>query len=249
MTPAFIVATLAMVVYCLWVRRDTWWSRWEAGATFAIAMEGCALLLLTPWAATELGPPLHALLGQWNVQQLLGWLCLIAGVIGNIYHILVRLTDHAHVWSIMRGHLLVPLGLGVVVALVAFFNTSRRFEPDMFAHLAGDRWLTVIEVTASAMMLYLSGYISRLLLSLRHDHRARTTLVLYLLSMAFGVTACVVAVISGRAGGYAGPAIWACVCLSVMIFAYGLVQSWQAKRAWFTANTSKLRSDRSSGQS
>jgi len=249
MTPAFILATVAMVIYCLWVRRDTWWSRWEAGATFAIAMEGLALLLLTPWAGTELGPTLYELLGRWNAQQVLGLLCLLAGVIGNIYHMLVRLTDPAHVWPIMRKHLLVPVGLSVAVMLVAFFNTDRGSEPDLFATLAGDRWVTTFEVTCSAVLLYLTGYVARLMLSLRHDQRARTTLLLYLAAMTFAVAACLAGIISIVIGRDAGPAIWACVCLSVSIFAYGLARSWQAKRAWFTPNTSTPRTDRQSGRS
>ena len=243
MTPAFIVATLAMVIYCLWVRRDTWWSRWEAGATFAIAMEGMALLLLTPWAGTELGPPLHSLTGLWNVQQLLGWLCLVAGILGNIYHMLVRLTDPAHVWPIMRKHLLVPVGSSVAVVLVAFVKSKRGFEPDMFTLMTGDRWLTVIEVTNGFLVLLLSGYVGRLMLSLRHDHRARTTLLLYLVAMTFAAIACMAAVLSIWIGGHAGTVIWVCVCLSVAIFAYGLARSWQAKRAWFAPTTSARRGD------
>lgn len=241
MTPAFIVATVVMVSYCLWVRRDTWWSRWEAGATFAIAMEGCALLLLTPWAAIELGPTLHSLLGLWNAQQVLGFLCLLAGVIGNVYHMLVRLTDPAHVWPIMRKHLLVPVGLCVAVMLMAFVNTNRGFEPDLFAVLRGDHWVTAFEVTGAAVLLYLTGYIGRLMLSLRHDHRARTTLALFLAAMTFAVAACLVGITSIYIGRDAGPAIWACACLSVMIFAYGLAQSWQAKKAWFASNISAQR--------
>ncbi|WP_409427589.1 hypothetical protein [Mycobacterium sp. SMC-11] len=249
MTPAFILATVAMVIYCLWVRRDTWRSRWEAGATFAIAMEGLALLLLTPWAGTELGPTLYDVLGRWNAQQVLGLLCLLAGVIGNIYHMLVRLTDPAHVWPIMRKHLLVPVGLCVAVMLVAFFNTDRGFEPDLFATLAGDHWVAAFEVTGTVVLLYLTGYVARLMLSLRHDHRARTTLVLYLAAMTFAVAACLAGIISICIDRDAGPAIWACVCLSVSIFAYGLARSWQAKRAWFAPNTSTPRSDRRSGRS
>ncbi|BBY33441.1 hypothetical protein BST33_09635 [Mycolicibacter minnesotensis] len=236
MTTAFIVTTLVMVAYCLWVRRDTWRSRWEAGATFAIAMEGLGLLLLSPWAATELSPPLHTILGLWNTQQVLGWLCLLAGVLGNIYHMLVRLTDPAHVWPIMRRHLLIPVGLSLTVILVAFVNAERGFEPDLFARLTGDPWVTVIEATAAAIVLYLSGYVARLLLSLRHDHRARTTLGMYVAAMGFAVAGCVAAVFSIWTGHYVGPAIWACVCLSVATFAYGLARSWRAKNAWFTAD-------------
>jgi hypothetical protein len=236
MIAGFIVATLAMVLYCLWVRRDTWRTRWEAGATFAIATEGLGLLLLSPWAATQLSPPLHAILGLWNAQQILGWLCLLAGVLGNIYHMLVRLTDPAHVWPIMRRHLLAPVGLSLTVILVAFINAERGFEPDLFARLTGDPWVTVIEATAAAIVLYLSGYVARLLLSLRHDHRGRSTLQLYVVAMIFAVAGCVAAVFSIWTGHYLGPTIWACVCLSVATFAYGLARSWQAKTAWFTAD-------------
>ncbi|OBI07462.1 hypothetical protein A5715_17505 [Mycolicibacter heraklionensis] len=249
MTPAFIVATAVMVTYCLWVRRDTWWSRWEAGATFAIAMEGGSLLLLTPWASDELGPPTYSLLELWNVPQLIGWLGLIAGVMGNIYHMLVRLTDPVHVWPIMRKHLLAPVGLGVTVMLVAFMNSTRGFEPDMFASLDGDWWLTTYEATVSVLVLYLTVYVARLLWALRHDARARTTIVLYATAMTFAMSAVVAGIISVATNGYAGPVIWACACLSVSIFAYGLARSWQAKRAWFSPDSSPPRTHRRSDRS
>lgn len=244
MTPVFITATLAVVIYCLWVRRDTWWSRWEAGATFAIAMEGCALLLLTPWAGHELGPTLYRLVGLWNVQQVLGLFCLLAGVIGNIYHMLVRLTDPAHVWPIMRKHLLMPVGVCVAVMVVAFFNTDRGHEPDMFAVLTGDHWVRAFEAMGSAVLLYLTAYVARLMYSLRHDRRARTTLVLYTAAMTFGLAACAVGIISIYVGGDAGPTIWACVCISMSIFAYGLARSWQAKTAWFAPSTNSAAAKR-----
>ncbi|CAJ1505385.1 hypothetical protein MU0083_003679 [[Mycobacterium] kokjensenii] len=240
-TSAFIAGTLTMVAYCLWVRRDTWWSRWEAGATLAIAMEGLALLLLTPWAGDELGPALHTVTGFWNLQQLVGWLCLLVGVLANVYHMLVRLTDPANVLPIMRKHLLVPLGLGVTVLLVTFAKSERGAVPDMFTTLSGDIWLTVYEATSGAIVLFMSAYVNRLLLALRHDPRAKATLTLYVVAMLFAVAALAVAVISILFGHYAGPAIWACICLSVGVFAYGLTRSWQEKTAWFTANAPVVR--------
>lgn len=234
MTPVFIVTTVALVLYCLWVRRNTWWSRWEAGATLAIAMECLGLLLLTPWAGHELGPALHEYLGLWNLQQLLGVLCLIAGVLANIYHMLVRLTDPAHVRPIMRKHLRVPVGVGVTVMLVTFAKSERGFEPDIFASLSGDRWFTAFEVTVGVTVIFLSSYVARLMLSLRRDPRAWTTLNLYTAAMVFAAAASLVTVFSALSGIYAGPVIWACLCMSVAIFAYGLARSWQAKKAWFS---------------
>ncbi|MEO6793116.1 MAG: hypothetical protein ABI253_04330 [Mycobacterium sp.] len=241
MTSVFLTATLAVIAYSLWVRRDTWWSRWEAAATLAVALEGCSLVLLSPWAGVELGPVLHRWLGMWNVQQLLGSLCLIVAVLANIYHMLVRLADPEQVPLIMRKHLQVPLGLGVVVMLASFTKIDRGHEPDMFAGLTGDGWLTAYEVAICGMVLYVSGYVGRLMLTLRHDPRARTTVNLYLASMLLAVAACVIAIGSIWLGHYAGPAIWALICLSVGIFAYGLARSWQAKTAWFSPNSSTQR--------
>jgi hypothetical protein len=241
MISVFITATLAVIGYSLWVRRHTWWSRWESAATFAIALEGCSLVLLSPWAAAELSPLLHHCLGLWNVQHVVGGLALIVAVIANIYHMLVRLADPDQVRPLMRKHLQVPLGLGVALLLVSFVNIERGHQPDMFAGLTGNAWLTAYEVAACWIVLFLSGYISRLMLLLRHDPRARRTIKLYLVSMVFAVGACLIAVCSIWARGYAGPAIWACICLSVMIFAYGLARSWQAKTAWFSPDTSAPR--------
>ncbi|MGV0627670.1 hypothetical protein [Mycolicibacter minnesotensis] len=234
MTSALIMATLGMVVYCLWVRRDTWWSRWEVGATVAIALEGIALVLLTPWAGHELAPQLHSLVGIWNFQQLIGCLLLMAGVNANIYHMLVRLADPAQVPPIMRKHLAVPMTLGTAVLTVAAAKSNRGFQPDIFAALAGDRWMTVFEVTTTAMLLFLSAYIGRLLWSLRKDPRATTTLTLYLTALVLVMAACTIAGVSAMTGVYAGSTIWACCCLSVITFAYGLARSWQSKQAWFS---------------
>lgn len=234
MIPVFIVITLGVVLYSLWVRRDTWWSRWEAAATFAIAMEGCSLLLLSPWAGDQLGPTLNHHLGVWNAQQLLGSLFLIVAVIANIYHMLVRLADPDQVPPIMRKHLQIPVGVMILAMVTTYAMSARGYQSDMFAGLTGDIWLTAYEVTVCVLVLYLSGYVSRLMLALRNDPRARTTINLYLASMVFAVAACLIGVCSIWARGYAGPAIWACICLSVGIFAYGLARSWQAKQAWFS---------------
>lgn len=233
MSAVFITAALAVVCYCLWVRRDTWWSRWESAATFAIAMEGCALLLLSPWAGHELSPLLHSFLGVWNVQQLVGGLCMIIAIVANINHMLVRLVQPDLVRPLMRKHLLVPLSLGVAVMLVAFVEADYGHQPDMFASMTGDRWVSAYELAIGAISVYLGSYIGRLMLLLRHDPRARTTVALYLASFVFALAACVLVAISIWIRSYLGPAIWGCICLSVGIFAYGLARSWQAKQAWF----------------
>ncbi len=236
MTSGFIIATLAIIAYSLWVRRDTWWTRWEAAASLALALEGCALVLMSPWAAATFGPALHRGLGVWNVQQMLGHLCLIVAITANIYHMLVRLADPDQVRSIMRRQLLFPVWLGITLMVPSYLLSDQQYHTDLFAASTTDSWLIVYELVGCAVVIYLSGYVSRLMLLLRSDPRAKSTINLYLVSMSFAVAACLVVIASAWVDGDdASPMIWACICLSVGTFAYGSARSWVAKSAWFTS--------------
>jgi len=240
MTSGFIAATLVIIIYSLWIRRDTWWTRWEVTATFAVAMEGCALLLMSPWAGPTVGVVLHQALGVWNVQQMLGHLCLIAAVSGNVYHMLVRLADPEQVKLLMRRQLMVPIWLGIAIMVPAFVLADQDYQPDFFSAPATDSWMTVYALAGGAVVLYLSVYVSRLMLTLRHDPRAKTTIDLYLVSMGFASAATATVIASAWVDGDdASPVIWACICLSIGIFAYGSARSWQAKSAWFSSATAR----------
>ncbi|WP_046302026.1 hypothetical protein [Mycobacterium sp. UM_Kg27] len=237
MTSGTIVSTLVVVAYSLWVRRDTWWTRWENAATFALALEACALLLMSPWAGVKLGPVLHNGLGVWNVQQMIGHLCLILAVTANIYHMLVRLADPVQVRFIMRRQLMIPIWLGIAVMVPAYLRSDQDYQPDVFAAPRTDTWMTVYQLVGCALVIYLSGYVTRLMLALRHDPRAKSTIDLYLVSMAFATAACLIVLASTWVDGdNASSGIWLCICLAVGTFAYGSARSWQAKSSWFTAN-------------
>src|ERR1700752_3964015 len=113
MRSALIIATLAAVFYSLWVRRDTWRSRGEASASLNIALQGCAVLLMSPWASATLGPPLHQIFRRWNVEDLLGHICLIIAVTAIIHHGLARLADERQLRGLFRRHIEIPLQLGI----------------------------------------------------------------------------------------------------------------------------------------
>lgn len=236
MTSEFIFVTLAIVGYSLWVRRDTWWSRWEASATVAVLLEGCGLLLMSPWASATFGSVLHQALGVWNVQQMLGHLCLMAAVSGIIHHMLVRLADPDQVRSFVRRQLMVPIWLAIAIMVPAFLLSDQEYYPDFFSAPTVDSWMIAYDLAASAVMFYLSVYVSRLMLTLRQNPRAKTTIDLYLASMAFTTAACVTVVASAWVDGDdASPVVWACICLAVGTYSYGSARSWRAKSSWFTA--------------
>lgn len=235
MIGAMIGATVALVLYSLWVRRDTWWSRWENAASFALALEACALVLMSPWASRTIGLQIHRSLGVWNVPQLLGHLGLIVAVTANIYHMLVRMADHDQVRVIMRRQLLIPISLCLAVMVPAYLRSDQQYQPDIFAAPSNDAWMMLYEIVGCALVIYLSGYVSRLMLTLRHDPRAKSTIDIFLVSMAFATAACLIVVGSSWVDGDdATPGIWFCICMAVATFAFGSAQSWKAKSSWFT---------------
>lgn len=235
MTSGLIIATLAIIIYSLWVRRDTWWSRWENALTLALALNGCALLLMSPWATVELGPVLHRALGVWNVQQLVGHLCLIVAITASIHHMLVRLADPKQVRFIMRRQLMIPIWLGFAVMVPSYLRANHKYQPEILTVTTTDPWLRAYELAMCALVLFLSAYLSRLMLVLRRDPRAKSTIDLYLVSMTFAATACVIVIGSTWVDGNASPGVWVCICLSVGTFAYGSARSWRDKSAWFTS--------------
>lgn len=233
MMPALISVTLAAVFYSLWVRRDTWRSRWEAGASLNIALQGCAVLLMSPWASATLGPPLHHIFGRWNLEDLLGHICLIVAVTAIILHGLARLGDERELRGLFRRHIEIPLGLGIPLLVTVFIVADEGYHPDLFPAHVGTLWFGAYWLVLGALLTYLFTYAVRVLLILRKDPRSTATVNLYLISAGFGVAATVIQVATAEVGIDITLPVWLCACLGAIGFAYGSARSWQAKVAWF----------------
>jgi hypothetical protein len=234
LTSALITATLAATVCSLWVRRDTWRSQFEAGASLNVALQGCAVLLMSPWTSPALGPPLHRLVGRWNVDNLLGHICLIVAVIAVIHHGLARLTSESQRRALFRRHIETRVGLGVALLVAVFIIADEGYHPDLFSAQVSTVWLGAYWLVLGGLLIYLFTYASRVLLILRADPRSTATVDLYLMSAAFGVAAIVIQMGTALAGIDGALAVWLCACLGAIGFAYGSARSWHAKVAWFT---------------
>jgi hypothetical protein len=233
MMSALITVTLAVVFYSLWIRRDTWRSRWEADASLNIALQGCAVLLMSPWASETLGPTLHAVFRRWNVEDLFGHICLIVAATAIIDHGLARLGDQGQWRRIFRRHITTPLWLGVPVLVAVFIISNEGYHPDLFPAHVSTLWFGAYWIVLGVLLVYLFGYAARVMLILRKDPRSTVTATLYLISAAFGVAATVIQVTTAEAGIDITLPVWLCACLGAIGFAYGSAQSWRAKVAWF----------------
>ena len=235
MTFVLIAVTMALVVRSLWIRRDTWRSRWEIGASLSVALQGCALLLMSPWAANILGQHLHRALGRWNVQHLLGHICLIVAVTALIRHVLIRFTNQPQVTTLFSRQVLRPVRLGVPLLAVLFVAADERDHPDLLTAHVGNAWLSAYWLLLGALLLYLLNYAARVLLIIRGDARSRPVVNVYLLALGSAVVAGVLRLGSVWAGIDITLLVWLFTCLSLGGFACGSAQSWQAKINWFVA--------------
>jgi hypothetical protein len=233
MMSALIIVTLAAVFYSLWVRRDTWGSRWEADASLNIALQGCAVLLMSPWVSATLGPSLHQIFRRWNVEDLFGHICLIVAVTAIIDHGLARLGDENECRGIFRRHIATPLWLGVPVLVAVFIAADEGYHPDLFPAHVSTLWFGAYWIVLGVLLTYLFGYAARVMLIVRKDPRSTVTANLYLISAAFGVAATVIQVTTAEAGIDITLPVWLCACLGAIGFSYGSARSWHAKVAWF----------------
>jgi hypothetical protein len=233
MMSTLITVTLVAVICSLWIRRDTWRSRWEADASLNIALQGCAVLLMSPWASATLGPVLHQIFRRWNVEDLVGHICLMVAATAIIDHGLARLGDE-HQWrSLFRRHIATPLWLGSPVLVAVFIVADEGYHPDLFPAHVSTLWFGAYWIVLGILLVYLFGYAARVMLIVRKDPRSTPTANLYLISAAFGVAATVIQVSTAEAGIDITLPVWLCACLGAIGFAYGSARSWQAKVAWF----------------
>jgi hypothetical protein len=235
---SLIVITLASISWSLWIRRVTWHCRWEVAATLNIALQGCAVTLMSPLASETLGVALHNITGEWNLQNYIGHDCYIVAASAIVYNALGRLADDNAMQASFKQFVERPATLCIPLLLATFSLSrgSRTYARDFFA-LRTDFWLTVYWLLLCVILAYLLLYGTRALLVLRKDPRSRRIANLYLLASASGIAACLVRITTALIPPAQGPAgaalVWLFACLCGAGFALTSARAWRDKLKWF----------------
>jgi hypothetical protein len=235
----FLLAiTLASVSWSLWIRRVTWHCRWEVAATLNIALQGCAVALMSPAASETLGVALHHLTGKWNLEDYLGHDCYIVAASAVVYNALGRLSDDSTMQTKFKQYVERPATLCIPLLLATFSigNGAKIYRADFF-EVPTDFWLDMYWLLLCGTLIYLLGYGSRALLILRRDSRSRRIANVYLLASASGIIACVVKIISAFVEPIQalerGSLVWLFACLCGAGFALASAHAWRQKVKWF----------------
>jgi hypothetical protein len=235
---ALIIITLASIAWSLWIRRVTWHCRWEVAATLNIALQGCAVALMSPLCAETLGVVLHNTTGEWNLQNYVGHDCYVVAASAIVYNAVGRLEEDDALQKSFKQYVERPATLCIPLLLATFSLSygSRIYASDFFA-LRTDFWLTVYWLLLCGTLSYLLVFGSRALLVLRKDPRSRNIANLYLVASASGISACVVRMITALIPPLQGPLgaalVWLFACACGAGFALTSAQSWRQKVKWF----------------
>ena len=234
-----IAITIACVAWSLWIRRVTWTCRWEVAATLNIALQGAAVLLMSPFASETIGHALHAATGRWNLEDYIGHDCYIVAASAIVYNAMGRLQDDNAMQTSFKQYVERPATLCIPLLLATFSigNGSRIYLADFF-QVPTDFWLSTYWLLLCGTLIYLLLYGSRALLVLRKDPRSRRIANVYLAASASGIIACIVRIATAYVRPLqdleGGTLVWFFACTCGAAFALASAHSWRIKTKWFT---------------
>lgn len=234
-----ILITLACILWSLWIRRVTWSCRWEVAATLNIALQGLAVLLMSPWASATIGQVLYELTGKWNVEDYIGHDCYIVAASAIVYNSLGRLQDDSAMRRSFKQYVERPATICIPVLLATFSmgNGAAVYRADFF-QVPTDFWLSVYWIILCGTLIYLLGYGARAMLILRKDPRSRRIANIYLFASISGVLACATRIVTSLVPALQpienGRLVWIFACGCGAIFALASAHSWRIKTRWLS---------------
>src|SRR3978361_500765 len=129
-----ITITMACIAWSLWIRRVTWFCRRGVAATLNIALQGAAVLLMSPIASETVGHWLHAATGMWNLEDYVGHDMYIVAASAVVYNALGRLQDDHAMQTTFKQWVERPATICIPLLLATFSlgNGSRIYRPPFF---------------------------------------------------------------------------------------------------------------------
>lgn len=194
---SFIGVSLALVCWALWDRRRTWGCRWATPITLSLALQGLALLLLTPVASASLGGWLYQHTGHWSLEDYFGHVCWLLAITALMYSALSRLGTDELFCRKFNQMAVLPLTVAIptMMGLLWVSSASREYTPDIL-DAPVDLPMAAYWVLLCGMSMHLLTYTWRALMVLRRSPRHRPLATAYLLVCDLGILTAVIQVLA-----------------------------------------------------
>lgn len=227
-----IVAALIALASGLWVRRTTWFYKWESAATVNLAGIFVCLVCMMPITAPAF-EVLHRVTGIWDLEDMIGHLVYLGGITVLSYVTLNRIELPAAArWRHWRLELPATVVLPLLVGLFVLGSPdhhSRDLLMERPNFWLGCYWL-VLSVSAAWVLghlLWALGIIAR------WDERSSTMAKIYMLAVIVdcgSITAKVLSMWLPGAGLEATS--WVLVCLASAGYALAAMHGMRRIRRW-----------------
>lgn len=226
-----IPATLTCVIWCLWVRRETWGSPWDTGTTLGVGLLGLALTLTSPAATHIVGPILHEwIMGGWQCEDFIGHLCSLAGWCCLAYSTLDRIARDDDDLTHLVTHLIGPVIYTVPLMFAAFMLSEAEIGHHVeLLDTPPDGWLRVYWCVYSVAKLWLAAVVMWALRIARSDARSRHIVTCYLVGSVASILRSVMYAANAFTELPLGHWVWFFGCAVAITFATASAASWRAR--------------------
>lgn len=149
MTALYLANVTAMGAACwaLWVRRQSFGSRWDGAITVGVALYGLGSALESPWP--QMAAASFPLTGTYYLLPVLGNICYLAGTAVGLHSFYVRLLPDAEIGRFMRTAItpLVTAAAAVMLLCALASPLTSSMPADNLYSVHPDTWLKVYFAT------------------------------------------------------------------------------------------------------
>lgn len=133
--------------WAVWVRRDSFGSRWDGPMTVGILLYAVAALLDSPW--TAVAEASYPLTGKYYLIPALGHIAYLFGTAAGIRSVYVRLVPDDYIGLFMRSRIMPVVYIAAVVMAVCVLASpaTSTLSADYLYGLPLDGWLTTYVTT------------------------------------------------------------------------------------------------------
>lgn len=185
-----IAAGLLLGGWALFIRRDTWHCKLGRALTISIALIVAGMILTSPMITI-----FDSGIGIQHFDDYLGHVCFLASLCTIVYALLARTLPDRTAKRLMRWRVEYPtaavaLLMLILVTLSPSLHSGAARRDDFFEVSCGP-YLHAYWTIYVATVIYLMGYMLRLLRALCRDPRSRQTANLYLVACVLGIIAAI----------------------------------------------------------